>query len=227
MTNTKMPMGNLPGWKQTVAEDFLGTSMPSNWYIYEGAPGGTSTAWWLPSHVSIRDSILNLRTSGPTVLPNGNTGYISGGCGCEVTQKYGKYEVRMRSDAATGISTIALLWPNPKLSPPWPQGCEVDFREGYGPTITATLHYDVTNQTIQRVSPTYDFRRWHTVGVEWTPNKLEYTIDGKVWGTVVGAIVPSDYMNLDLQSQYVGDMVVEPPQSDYQIDWVVMYEMSS
>lgn len=42
--------------------------------------------------------------------------------------------------------------------------------------------------------------RWHSVGVEWMPRKLLYTIDGRVWGTITAPMVPAQPMVLDIQT---------------------------
>src|SRR5438309_6868887 len=64
----------------------------------------------------------------------------------------------------------------------------------------ATLHYGSANNQVQR-SVAADFSQWHTIGVEWTPGQLVYTLDGEAWATVVDANVPALPMEMDLQTQ--------------------------
>jgi glycosyltransferase involved in cell wall biosynthesis len=45
------------------------------------------------------------------------------------------------------------------------------------------------------------FTSWHTAGVEWTPGKLVYTLDGEPWATVRSRHVPREPMELAMQAQ--------------------------
>jgi beta-glucanase (GH16 family) len=96
--------------------------------------------------------------------------------------------------------------------------------------MTATLHYGADDRKIQSAVYT-DFTDWHTIGVEWMPQRVSYTLDGTPWATVTGDVVPSQPMELDLQTQAgtVGDPWTPapgpdtPPEVDMQVDWVVAY----
>jgi hypothetical protein len=46
-----------------------------------------------------------------------------------------------------------------------------------------------------------DLTEWHTLGVEWTPGKLAYILDGRNWATVTSAHVPSIAVSLGIQAQ--------------------------
>ena len=105
-----------------------------------------------------------------------------------------------RMDAGRGVLGVMLLWPSINIWPP-----EIDFAETGGTTnrrdkISATLHHGADNQQIPRVLHG-DFTQWHTAGVEWTPGKLVYTLDGRRWGSVRGQYVPDMPMELDIQAQ--------------------------
>jgi hypothetical protein len=64
----------------------------------------------------------------------------------------------------------------------------------------ATLYHGTDNaQIVHQIA--VDLTRWHTLGVEWTPAKLVYTLDGRDWATVRSADVPAVPMALDLQTQ--------------------------
>ena len=113
----------------------------------------------------------------------------------------------------------------------WPP--EIDFAEDGGgnrQTTTATLHYGSGNTQVQR-SVNADFTQWHTLGVEWTPGKLVYTLDGQPWATVTNPNVPSRPMVLAMQTQVWGCGIAgydcpdasTPASSDVDVDWVVAY----
>jgi beta-glucanase (GH16 family) len=158
--------------------------------------------------------------------------WVSGGLSNAraLKQTYGKYEVRFRVDNGKGVAAILLLWP---VRDHWPP--EIDFAEVGGMTgrrgsMSATLHYGAADDQIQR-SVRADFTRWHTAGVEWTPGKLVYTLDGKSWGTVRSRHVPREPMELAMQAQAgtCGDRyapcpdATTPAKGNMQVDWVRAY----
>jgi hypothetical protein len=225
-----MPSGDLPGWRRVFADDFTGTSLDAgSWGAYAGQPRGAPGAWWEPSHAVVAGGAALLRTYRD---PAQGGRWVSGGMSCAraLRQTYGKYLVRFRMDAGYGVAPVLLLFPSGDHWPP-----EVDFAEDGGATrdrdhMTATLHYGVDDRKIQRTVYA-DFTRWHTVGVEWTPGQLTYTLDDEPWATLSGAAVPAEPMELDLQTQAgtPGDPwtpapdETTPPEVDMQVDWVVAY----
>jgi beta-glucanase (GH16 family) len=77
-----------------------------------------------------------------------------------------------------------------------------------------------------------DLTKWHTFGVEWTPGRLVYTLDGAAWATVRNANVPSIPMVLDIQTQgwACGTSTWEqcpnattPSRVNLYVDWAVAY----
>jgi beta-glucanase (GH16 family) len=221
-----MPTTAPPGWTTVEAENFDGTTLPAGWTAYSGEPGGDPAGWWSPSHVTVSGGMLHLVTSMGTRGAGGPTGEVSGGIGTGITQTYGKYEVRMRMDAGAGVDGVALLWPTKG----WPP--EIDFFEDGADdntrsTITANLHY-ADDQRIHAGEQGVDFTKWHTVGVQWAPGVLRYTLDGGVWATMQSAAVPDQPMSLDLQSQFDGGdlTATTPARVDMEVDWVVVYKPS-
>jgi hypothetical protein len=96
--------------------------------------------------------------------------------------------------------------------------------------MAATLHHGEENDQIQRTVRA-DFSRWHTMAVEWTPRRLVYTLDGRAWGRVRSAHVPSEPMELAIQAQAgtCGDRYAPCPDRGtprmvrLQVDWVRAY----
>jgi beta-glucanase (GH16 family) len=225
----RMP-GALPGWRRVLADDFGGTRLNRRvWAPYTGQPGGDPGGWWEPSHAVVRGGALNLETyRDPRVGGRWVSGGVSSARGLE--QRYGMYLVRFRMDAGRGVAGVLLLWPQ---APRWPP--EIDFAETGGERadrsdISATLHYAPGDQTIARTVHG-DFTKWHVAGVEWTPRRLVYTLDGRPWAVVRGAHVPDERMELDMQAQ-AGTCGVAfapcpdattPARVDLQVAWVVAY----
>lgn len=219
-----MPVGNLRGWRQVLAQDFTSGRLPRGWGTYTGRPGGNPYGWWEPSHVSVRGQDLHL-------VGDWHDGrLVTGGLmASSLAGTYGKYEVRFKISRAQGASYALLLWPTDE---DWPVGGEIDFAEDGGgarTATTATLHYGAANHQLQRHLRA-DFTRFQTVGVEWTPGRLVYTLNGRPWATVISPHVPSRSMQLALQLEAGHGTSWSPAPSratprtvDMVVDWVVAY----
>jgi beta-glucanase (GH16 family) len=221
--------GNRAHWHRVFVDEFTHGLEPSKWGRYTGQPGGDPGGWWEPSHVVVKRGVLRLETYRDS---HHNGRWVSGGLSSSraLKQTYGKYEVRFRMTPGTGVAGVVLLWPVRNVWPP-----EIDFAEDGGQTndrrsMSATLHYGNEDRQIQRTVHA-DFTRWHTMGVEWTPGRLVYTLDRRRWAAVRSPHVPDQPMELDLQTQAgtCGDPHAPCPDSStpsrvtMQIDRVVAY----
>ena len=216
-------------WRRVFFDDFSHGLRASRWGAYSGQPGGDPGGWWAPSHAVVRHGALSLETYRD---PRYHGRWVSAGVSSApaLRQTYGKYEVRARIDRGKGVAFVALLWPVHDVWPP-----EIDFAESGGETnardrMTATLHYGADNSQLQRTVDV-DLTRWHTLGVEWLPGKLVYTIDGRAWASIVTPAVPAAPMEMDLQTQ-AGTCGVSyapcpdartPAHVNAQIKWVAEY----
>lgn len=216
-------------WKLVFRDDFSGPLDERSWGTYEGQPGGDPGGWWDPSHVVTRGGRLRLETYRDRRFGNR---WVSGGLSSShaVKQRYGRYDVRFRMDRGVGVAGILLLWP---VRDAWPP--EIDFGETGGlrdarDEMSATLHYSKSNHQVQRTVRA-DFTRWHTMGVHWTPRRLEYTLDGRVWATVRHRGVPAERMEFAMQTQAgtCGDRWAPCPDArtpsavTMEVDWVRIY----
>jgi hypothetical protein len=223
-----LPVGNRPGWRQVLAEDFNGTTLPSGWGKYYGEPGSEKDGWWEPSHVTVGNGAMHLNG-----YKDGGRWVTGGVMNSHAAQtRYGKYEVRFRMTKGVGVKYAILLWPH---SDNWPVDGEIDFAEDGGGNrshTSATMHYGTTDRIIQREIFGQDFSQWHTVGVEWTPGKIVYTLDGKPWGTVVSDNVPSGAMDLAIQTEtgtcgerWLGcPDATTPSHVNLDVDWVAVWQ---
>lgn len=224
-----MPRGDLPGWRQTFADDFNEPELTDSWRRYSGIPGGSPQSEWQQDHVVLRDSQLVLEGTKEA------DGWVTGGVtNYPVTQLYGKWEVRFRADASDETTFHFLLWPQEDVWPP-----EIDFLENFGgdrQSGSSFLHYKdsdepngrgKTERTVEA-----DFTEWHTAGVEWVPGKVTYLLDGRPWATVEGDNVPDQPMWLGLQAQAVNcsspavSCTDGTTTANVMIDWVAVYQQS-
>lgn len=236
-----MPVGDIPGWHQTYAEDFSGSSLPSGWDAYTGEPGGDPAGWWDPSHVSVSGGELQILSSrDPAHCPSGCTAiddFVSGGLQFYGNpQTYGKYEIRMRADNAKGLGFTVLLWPKDTWPPEIDMIADVGLSPRIGTGVGTVLGSGSNPGVVGVKDTTADLSQWHTWGAEWTPGKVVFTLDGNVWATVTSPDVSSVAMNLAIQMQaepcnYYGGEAgcpdsTTPAASHFDIDWVTEYSPS-
>jgi beta-glucanase (GH16 family) len=227
-----MPSGDPAGWQMTYEENFNESSLPPGWGAYSGEPGGDSYGWWDPANVTVSNGNLHLGTSYNATLGMYSTGGVSF---YGHPQTYGKFLVRLKGDLEPGleISNIALLWPTAKVWPP-----EIDFYEDKGGTrssFVATVHAGPNGDNSIQIArqEEMDATVWHTVGVEWTPTSVTYTLDGWTWAVVPLATMPSggtwpgQPMFLSLQSQNLGPVQPTGPIETMTVAWVVEYSPTS
>ncbi len=221
-----LPADVLKTWKLTFRDDFTGSSLSPAWgYPYTGHPDAYTT--WSPSHVGVRDGKLVISE----YRENGK--FVTGGVALSPSQTYGNFQIRMRVDKSDDMTYAVLLWP----SKGWPP--EIDIAEDGGgrrQSNASTLIYGAPTPRTQIQSKAFtDFSQWHTVGVEWSPGKVAYTLDGRKYGEVTGWKVPSQPMFLAIQTQSGGcqkgwvnrpygcPSAGIPPVANLEVDWVAVY----
>ena len=218
----------MAGWRLTYSTDFPGNSLPSGWYAYNGEPGGDPDGNWDSSNVVVSGGALHLMAT-----PSAQGGLQFYGN----PQTYGMYLVRMKGDDEPGLSinNLAILWPAQQGV--WPP--EVDFFQDAGgsrQSFSASLHVgpDGNGDCCVIASPTQDSNgtAWHTYGVQWTPDAITYTIDGRVWASVSRSSLsspaqwPTIPMNLTLQSQNQDSAQPSGTIETMTVAWVAEYAMN-
>jgi beta-glucanase (GH16 family) len=208
----------IPGYQLQVVTNFDSGTLPANWFVFSGTASGDSGSRWATSHVTVSGGMLQLNTYED---PSFNNEWVSGGiCQCNKSYTYGAFFVRSRM-TGPGPTQVEMLWPVSG----WPP--EIDFNETYGGSTSsqATLHYSSANIALHR-NVSIDMTQWHTWGIVWTPVSIQYTVDGRVWGTIDDpAIIPHQPMSLHFQQQtWCASNYACPtsPQST-QINWVAAY----
>jgi beta-glucanase (GH16 family) len=208
----------IAGYQLRDVTNFDSGALPANWFVFSGTASGDSGSRWATNHVSVSDDMLQLTTYQD---PNFNNEWVSGGiCQCERSYKYGAFFVRSRM-TGPGPTQVEMLWPVSG----WPP--EIDFNETYGGSSAsqATLHYTSANIALHR-NISIDMTKWHTWGIIWTPVSIQYTVDGRVWGSIDDpAIIPHQAMALHFQQQtWCASNYACPtsPQST-DINWVAAY----
>ena len=247
-----MPVGDLPGWRQTFADDFttdvpiggfsgcaaaatlmaqqcsgLPAAVASKWWAYpDGWPDTQHNGQYYPSQVlSIHNGVLDnyIHTANGIHMVAAAVPKIPGGV-AGGGQQYGAYAVRFKSDSLHGYKTAWLLWPDSNI---WPAQGEIDFPEGdLDSTFTGFMHYmNATSGSQQDAYPTpASYSSWHTTVIEWAPGGCRFFLDGHLVGSSTQH-VPSDPMHWVLQTETAidGTTPSDTTSGHVQIDWVAAY----
>lgn len=234
---THMPVGDLPGWQQTGAQDFtaparlghVGEVYGSDMRGYHDLQDTSGRGIYTPDSVlSVKngrlDYFLHMEDGTPRVASIVPFGYEG--------QTYGRYSIRFRSDHLPGYKIAFMLWPS---SDEWIEG-EIDWPEGelngkmYGvsaikdSTLKGPARFDPSTKYY---APT-DATDWHVATTEWTPGKVKWFWDGALVGeTTMPEGVPTTNMRLTLQAETKdgADWSTPKPETSghLEVDWVVQY----
>jgi hypothetical protein len=236
-SGTGMPLGDLPGWKQTHVQDFstpaalgqVGEVYTQELRGYSDLPDSSGVGIYAPDSVlSVADGRLDyfLHTEGGSprvacVIPFGYAG-----------QTYGRYSIRFRSDSLPGYKIAFMLWPS---SDRWNEG-EIDWPEGElngkmyaASAIKGSLDKGgVKFDPPARIYSPTDSSDWHVATTEWTPGKVKWFWDGILINrTTVPSGVPTTNLRWTLQAETrdgASDLPPKPSTAGHlEIDWVVQY----
>lgn len=238
LSGEPMPVGDIPGWKQVLAQDFnadvaLGqfrTVYGAGWDAYNGGedtsrnvgrPAGQRGMYSAAKTITVQNSILDIR-----VHTEGTRPYVAALTPVLPTygQLYGRYAVRFRADLVEGYKIAWLLWPD---SENWNEG-EIDFPEsGLGRNIHGFSH-DTTGtpkNNAWAVSTGISMQQWHTAVIEWTPSVLRFKLDDQQWQTSKSAAIPKKSMHWVLQTETQVSATPPPVTAtgSVEIDWLAAY----
>jgi beta-glucanase (GH16 family) len=217
---TSASAGASGAFRQIFVDDFNHSSVDRRqWAVYNNAR--TATAH-VASNIVTGHGYVSLQTRYNAALRRWTT---AGMCLCNqksLRRTYGQWLMRARVSAGDS-RVVALLWP----SVGWPP--EIDFYEMGGRGVqgsrrlnTMTVHYGSAAQNYMiHSSERGNFTTWHTVGVRWTPTRIQYLLDGKVTDTITSHI-PHQQMWFGLQTAPSRGAKPSRP-VHFDIDWVKVY----
>lgn len=220
------PLGNLPQWRQVFVDDFTTPvargAFPgpyaSRWLSYHGFPDTRRGGDYNQGIIAVANGALEMnlhsvngraQVAAPVPLVNGRWG----------GQTYGKFSVRFKSDSLPGYHAAWLLWPD---SENWNEG-EIDFPEGdLGGQIEGYVHC-IGNPSANCgwTHTGTPFTGWHTADIEWTPQRVTFTLDGRQ--VLTSTHVPHTPMHWVLQTESGSSRVDPAVAGKVQIDWVSIY----
>ena len=239
----RMPVGDLPGWRQVFTEDFTAGNVPvgsfpgplysAKWSVNygDGTPdtagqrSGGKSGYYPSKVLSVKDGVLDMylhsengvsmgAAPAPKLLPTNGRPYDS--------MLYGRYSVRFRSEALPGFKTAWLLWPDSGV---WPRDGEIDYPEGdLSKTFYGAVHQAGSANDISHViSSGTAFTSWHIATTEWSPGKVEFFLDGVSIGASTAGI-PAGRMHYILQTESCLTGCPAPATAGHvQVDWVAIW----
>jgi hypothetical protein len=242
----KLPIGDLPGWKQVFREDFKSGDVPiggfpgpaydAKWSAgyKDGTPDSAGQAGeksgYYPSKVlSVKNGMLDwyLHTengvsmgAAPTPkIPNNSSNPHRAN-----SLLYGRISVRFKADPLKGFKTAWLLWPDSGV---WPRDGEVDFPES---DLASSSFYGAVHKMGNNPRATdvfyakTGFTSWHVATMEWSPGKVEFFLDGRSLGAGTSG-TPTTPMHYILQTESCMFRICPKPETKghLYLDWIAIW----
>lgn len=240
----KLPVGDLPGWKQVFREDFNSGDVPigafpgpayeANWSAgyKDGTPDtagqrGKKSRYYPSKVLSVKNGMLDwfLHTENGIPMGAAPTPKIPNDTWNPPRANsllYGRISVRFKADALPGFKTAWLLWPDSRA---WPKEGEIDFPEG----DLAKSFYGAVHRRSNRTSDTdvirsqAMFTTWHVATMEWSPGKVEFFLDGVSLGAGTTR-VPNTPMHYILQTESCLTGCPAPATAGHvYLDWIAIW----
>ncbi len=222
-----MPVGNLPGWRQTFSEDFpADVSMggfpgpyADKWGSYNGFKDSSGRGMYSRNYISTRNGLMDLYLHSVNGVPQGAGPFPLINSGKWGGQIYGRFSIRFKADPVVGYGAGWLLWPD---SGDWNDG-EIDMPEGgFAHTIQAFNH-NIGDAKVNSlvVQSGVTWTSWHTATIDWTPSSVSFILDGRVIGRDTKSI-PRKPLHWVLQTGTTSQ-VSTTSSGHVLIDWVTAY----
>jgi len=210
-------------WQLIFNDDFNGTQLNPTWGVY-GGPHGGGDSYYSPSEVSVSNGMLHLQMERKT---SNGLPYTTGGIAAfRLAQIYGKYVFRVRLPYGKGVGPYAILWPN---SPGYV--AQTDIFESPPATKNELFftNHGINGGATTQLTATGSFASdFHILTCEWSPNKLQFYVDGVSQGVLTQSI-PNQAMWFGI-AVASGDAFTGNPDAttpfpvSLDVDWVQIYK---
>ncbi len=153
-------------------------------------------------------------------------------------QTYGRIEARVRVTSGDGVWPAFWMMPKDSVYGSWPLSGEIDIFEAQGriaSVVTSALHHTsagiMNSKSLNPLADGKTIRNYHVYAVEWQLNKIEFSVDGKVYHTVHrGMPFDKDFyiiLNLAYGGKFDPRQNINPERdlpAIMEVDWVRAYE---
>jgi beta-glucanase (GH16 family) len=158
-------------------------------------------------------------------------------------QQYGRFEARINLPSGRGLWPA--FWMMPQGDSPWPLDGEIDIMEWtgnepnrligaahFGPVPPNNVHY---SETLRLPAPWNE--GWHEFAVEWTPDRIQWEVDGRIHSTMTpDNIFPHPWvfdrfpfyliLNVAVGGTLGGEVHRQDLPATMRVDWVKVYPMT-
>jgi beta-glucanase (GH16 family) len=217
--------------KPIFVDNFQGRKLNlKNWAVYNDPnPSRKPVPRRTKSSVKVRHGSLEL--IGHYQKPYGDVG---GGISYNVNQTYGRWVVRFRAAIGAGYGPVILLWPQNNKD--WPTDGEIDLAEitdSGRQGLHENLHIGAANHHVGNWIGSVNATKWHTLAVDWLPDRITFWIDGKPEWRITPTSYPYNYipdtpfhLALQLDQGCDGNCKASkntPKRVIMQVNWVKIY----
>ncbi|MDH3683320.1 MAG: glycoside hydrolase family 16 protein [Acidimicrobiia bacterium] len=210
-------------WDPVLDEQFNGSAFDTGtWQPYDSV-GNAGFGLRSPSALSVSGGLLNITAQ----MLDGTL--VSGGMRHAISQQYGRYEFRVRTDQDPSEATSGVILTLPS-SNVHPRDGENDIYETLGAPGDRREFYSFIHKPFgtagdqdQTVHPT-SAASWHTMAMEWTPSWIKLYRDGSLVKTIdetAADLIPDNPHYLAVQLDATSDTVAA--NITMQIDYVKVW----
>ena len=207
------------GWGPLQAGDefnYTGAPDSTKWSVYDSA-GHAGNGVRSPQAISVNNGMMTIK---------GDSAGVTGGMSAKFArQKYGRYEVRMRTSAAEQqYHAVNILWPDSTSA----KCSEIDFAEQTNDlaNISFFLHYGCATGVQTYAKKPLDMTQWHNYAVQWCPSGVTGYVDGQLWFKDTDpAHQPDQSMHLTMQLDWFPNGQPTKP-STMDVDWARNYSIN-
>ncbi len=215
-----MPVGDLPGWKQILAENFDRNARADQ--IAEKY-GDSFRAYsdnkaYSAANLSVHDGSFDFTLDAEN--RKGAAG-VFGPPDSVWGMQYGKYSIRFKAVGAVGNNAAIMWWPSSDI---WGDG-ELDYPEGSLGGSIWVHHHEVgcadACYEAEDVNTGVLWTDWHTASTEWTPTSVKYYLDDQLLATFKTNVPTTDH-RMTVQAWAKKKKL---DSGHLLLDWVTIYSM--
>lgn len=228
----------------TLIENFEGQLDPTRWRIVEGNGCAVGLCGWGNNEVQHYSSqAVQVVDGALSITVTEEDGRVTSGKLVSdglFSQQYGRFAARIKLPRGRGLWPA--FWMMPQSDRRWPLAGEIDIMEWtgnepqrliaaahFGPLPPHNVHY---SETLRLPTPWNE--GWHEFAVEWTPESIQWEVDGRIHSTVTpDDIVPHPWvfdrepfyliLNVAVGGTLGGKVHLEDFPAEMRVDWVKVY----
>ena len=180
-TTTAPPSPAPSGWQTIFEDNFDGGGVNSTKWTIENRPATNmgEISFYASDDVFVRDGSMIVRSQN---RPMGGRSFTTGQAVSKFDFQYGRVEIRAKMPVGQGFWPALWMLPTNGATSGWLP--EIDIYESINRETRYFGNYHFPTESGQsKLGPVpvpTDVTGWHVYGLEWTPDRLSWTLDGDV-----------------------------------------------